>query len=132
MRRKISKRKPTTSDAQMAHCLKVGFQPGKISNPKGRPVGQEYRACVAYLKSKSLILMQKAVELALAGNPKLLAAFLNKILPDKLDLAIGGEGMKITVEFVRPSDPETIVDLQKLPTVAALRTDLVKLNSERR
>lgn len=80
---------------------RTSWQPGQSGNPKGRPKDQEYRDAITYLKGKSLPLMKKACELAEGGSEKVLVAFLNKICPDKLDLPMGAEGLKIIVEFVK-------------------------------
>jgi len=63
------------------------WKKGVSGNPKGRPVGPERQEALAVLKGAAPDLMQKAVDLALEGNVRLLVAFLSKIVPDKLDVS---------------------------------------------
>ena len=65
------------------------WKPGQSGNPAGRPADQLYKEALAMLRAKSPELMEKAIDMALDGNPKVVCAILSKICPDKLDL--GGE-----------------------------------------
>src|SRR5262245_31856623 len=75
------------------------FEPGKSGNPNGRPKGARNRTTVAaeaLIEGKAEELVNKAVELALAGDATLLRAFLNTVAPPRRDRTVEFELPKIT------------------------------------
>jgi hypothetical protein len=72
------------------------FSKGKSGNPAGRKPGSRNRATLAFeelLNAQAEALTQKAVELALAGQPGMLKLCLERLAPTRrgrcIDLAIG-------------------------------------------
>lgn len=63
---------------------RTAFKPGQSGNPKGRPVDQEYKDALALLKAKSPELMQKAIDMGMAGSEKVICALINKICPEMI------------------------------------------------
>lgn len=60
------------------------FEKGKSGNPNGRPKGKENKATKEFrdlLKDNKDKLIQKALEMAEAGNPVVLNKLLDKIVP---------------------------------------------------
>ena len=68
-----------------------GFQKGQSGNPRGRPMGSRNNAtlaCEALLEGQAEALTQKAVDLALAGDPVALRICLERICPVRKDRAV--------------------------------------------
>ena len=68
-----------------------GFQKGQSGNPRGRPMGSRNNAtlaCEALLEGQAEALTQKAVEMALAGDPVALRICLERICPVRKDRAV--------------------------------------------
>jgi len=68
-----------------------GFQKGQSGNPHGRPMGSRNNAtlaCEALLEGQAEALTQKAVEMALAGDPVALRICLERICPVRKDRAV--------------------------------------------
>jgi hypothetical protein len=68
-----------------------GFQKGQSGNPRGRPVGSRNNAtlaCEALLEGQAEALTQKAVDMALAGDPVALRLCLERIYPARKDRAV--------------------------------------------
>jgi hypothetical protein len=71
--------------------LAGGFQKGQSGNPRGRPAGSRNNAtlaCEALLEGQAEALTQKAVDLALAGDPVALRICLERICPVRKDRAV--------------------------------------------
>jgi hypothetical protein len=65
-----------------------GFQKGQSGNPRGRPAGSRNNAtlaCEALLEGQAEALTQKAVDLALAGDPGALKLCIDRIFPVRRD-----------------------------------------------
>jgi len=65
-----------------------GFQKGQSGNPRGRPMGSRNNAtlaCEALLEGQAEALTQKAVDMALAGDPVALRICLERICPVRKD-----------------------------------------------
>ena len=65
-----------------------GFQKGQSGNPRGRPMGSRNNAtlaCEALLEGQAQALTQKAVDMALAGDPVALRLCLDRIYPARKD-----------------------------------------------
>jgi hypothetical protein len=68
-----------------------GFQKGQSGNPRGRPAGSRNNAtlaCEALLEGQAEALTQKAVDMALAGDPVALRICLERICPVRKDRAV--------------------------------------------
>ena len=68
-----------------------GFQKGQSGNPRGRPMGSRNNAtlaCEALLEGQAEALTQKAVDMALAGDPVALRICLERICPVRKDRAV--------------------------------------------
>jgi hypothetical protein len=68
-----------------------GFQKGVSGNPRGRPAGSRNNAtlaCEALLEGQAQALTQKAVDMALAGDPVALRICLERICPVRKDRAV--------------------------------------------
>ena len=68
-----------------------GFQKGQSGNPRGRPMGSRNNAtlaCEALLEGQAEALTQKAVEMALAGDPVALRICLERICPVRKDRTV--------------------------------------------
>src|SRR6516164_6888112 len=68
-----------------------GFQKGQSGNPRGRPAGSRNNAtlaCEALLEGQAEALTQKAVDMALAGDPAALRICLERICPVRKDRAV--------------------------------------------
>ena len=66
----------------------AGFQKGQSGNPRGRPMGSRNNAtlaCEALLEGQAEALTQKAVDMALAGDPVALRICLERICPVRKD-----------------------------------------------
>ena len=63
----------------MSSTTDTRFKPGQSGNPKGRPAGAD--AVRALLEPKRDELTKKALDLALAGNERLLVALLDRLAP---------------------------------------------------
>ena len=68
-----------------------GFQKGQSGNPRGRPMGSRNNAtlaCESLLEGQAEALTQKAVDMALAGDPVALRICLERICPVRKDRAV--------------------------------------------
>lgn len=67
------------------------FEPGQSGNPSGRKVGSRNKATMAaqaLIDGKSVELINKALELALAGDGPVLRALLDRLCPTKRDAPV--------------------------------------------
>jgi hypothetical protein len=77
--------------ANTARKQSGGFQKGQSGNPRGRPAGSRNNAtlaCEALLEGQAEALTQKAVDMALAGDPVALRICLERICPVRKDRAV--------------------------------------------
>jgi hypothetical protein len=77
-----------------------GFQPGQSGNPAGKPKGTRHRATMlaeALFDGQAEQLVQKAIEMALAGDPTAMRLALERLCPPRRERPVNVAMPKISV-----------------------------------
>jgi Family of unknown function (DUF5681) len=80
------------------------FKPGQSGNPKGMPAGTRHkatRAMESLLDGQGLALTQKAVTMALEGDPVAMRLCMERVLPARKDRPVN---LRFRTEIVTASD----------------------------